>query len=118
MKKDSPPEDSSNRKRNSPPGETTTPSRDHVGRHAKLDNAKDQAESPMEVDAPSQVPAVTSAEDKNAVTAMETEMEAATLEESIVPRNAVSPQAGARADSMETMAKGVDPSVPSTGGTI
>jgi hypothetical protein len=110
MKRDSPPpEDSSNRKRNSPPGETLTLSRDHVRRHTKLDNAEDQqAESPMEVDALDQVPTVTPTGDKDAVTAMETVTEGALMEESAVQLNLVSPQVGAWSEGSVTMVQGTD----------
>jgi hypothetical protein len=76
LPEDSPTGDNSNHKRNSPPENTLTPNREHVGRHAKLDNTEDQDESPMEVDTSLLVPTVTPTRDK-AEPAMEIDMEAA-----------------------------------------
>ena len=73
--------DNSNCKRNSLPENSLTPNRVHMGRHAKLDNAENQDEAPMEVDT-TLVAMVTPAGDK-ADPAMERDAEAA-LEELIL----------------------------------
>jgi hypothetical protein len=70
-----------------------------MGRHTKLDNVENQEESPMEVDT-TMVATVTPVGDK-VEPAMEVDAEA-TMEESIVQKNAMSPQARASNEKAST----------------